>query len=737
MLDFAEEAQNTNMGDIPEICTFMEIVGLRYDYNYSTESQRKTLRYGKVMLLTDQNVEGSNFKGLVIYFIYSNWPQLLRLPFLEEFITPVVKARKGDISLEFYSFDEFEEWKCKAIDSRDYDMRHYIGLGTNTLKEVKEYFVAMESHRVTFKYNGLEDDLNLIKAFDKDAIEQRRKWLTSHMNKYRRWKTYGMQDTDLYSVKKKELTFSDFINSEYVFFANFDNCRSIPSVTDGLTPGQRKVLYTCIRRKYEFHVKVVQLACAVAETAAYYEGELTICKIIYSMAQNYLGSNNINLLIPIGQFGTRLMDGKDCADYHSTYTMMSKLARMIFHPHDDPLLLYNTIHDGQKIEPDYYLPVIPMLLVNGYESTGTGWSTNIPKHDPHQLIRSIRNMINGNVPEVLVPHYQNYRGRIVADRTDCFISFGCVAILDGDKIEITELPIGVSTTSYKENVLDKLIHGCGTTEPIITDFKEFHTDATVRFVITLVPGELEKLRKEIGGLHRRFKLYGIFKTDNMHAFDSNNMLRRYVNTNEILREFYHIRSKCYTRRREYLEKKLAAEVDKLTNQAKFIRERTSNKIEIGNRNRKDVIDTLVERGYQPDPVEKWKRENGIEINDNDIQIVVQHYNFWKKKKIDVMDYDYLLDMPIRMLITECEEELTRKRDRLASELSALKTKSANDLWLSDLDALENELYDMQKKERTSFSNYPGIKDAQPSENGEEVKLIITDAFINKLLPAEP
>ncbi len=132
LLNFIQEAKHKNISDISEIKTLMEIVGLQYNMDYSRADQRKALRYGKLMIFTDQNVDGSNFKGLLIYFIFSNWPQLLQLPFLEQFITPVVKVTRGDTKYSFFSLAEFEEWKVDRKDVSAYTVTHFVGLGTNS-----------------------------------------------------------------------------------------------------------------------------------------------------------------------------------------------------------------------------------------------------------------------------------------------------------------------------------------------------------------------------------------------------------------------------------------------------------------------------------------------------------------------------------------------------------------------------------------------------------------------------
>ena len=78
--------------------------------------------------LFPQDQDGSHIKGLIINFIHHNWPELLRLPFIEEFITPIVKATKGNQSQSFFSLPEFFEWKNNTDNWHTYKVKYYKGM---------------------------------------------------------------------------------------------------------------------------------------------------------------------------------------------------------------------------------------------------------------------------------------------------------------------------------------------------------------------------------------------------------------------------------------------------------------------------------------------------------------------------------------------------------------------------------------------------------------------------------
>jgi len=128
------------------------------------------------------------------------------------------------------------------------------------------------------------------------------------------------------------------------------------------------------------------------------------------MAQNFVGSNNINVLEPIGMFGTRLQGGKDAASARYINTALSPLARAVFHPQDDHVLKYLE-EDGESIEPEYYMPVIPIVLANGNIGVGTGWSSNIPNYNPRDLTKNIRKLMAGEEVEQMKPWYRGFSVR--------------------------------------------------------------------------------------------------------------------------------------------------------------------------------------------------------------------------------------------------------------------------------------------------------------------------------------
>ncbi|KFD55492.1 hypothetical protein M513_03544 [Trichuris suis] len=748
------EATHAQICKNEEITNILKIIGLQYKRKYESAEELRTLRYGKVMIMADQDQDGSHIKGLVINFIHHNWPSLIRQNFLEEFITPIVKVSKGKEVKAFFSLPEYEEWKAQTHNWCSWKVKYYKGLGTSTAKEAKEYFSDMYRHRIRFHYAGNEDDCALDLAFSKKKVEDRKEWLSDWMIKRKRQRLDNIPDAYLYGKNTKAVSFKDFVDKELILFSNMDNERSIPSLVDGLKPGQRKVMFTCFKRNDKREVKVAQLAGSVAEISAYHHGEASLMGTIINLAHDFVGSNNINLLLPVGQFGTRLQGGKDAASARYIFTMLNPVTRALFHESDIPCLNF-LFDDNQRIEPEWYCPILPTVLINGAEGIGTGWSTKVPNYNPRELVDNIRRMMNDEEPHPMKPWYKNFRGVIEQVSPERFVCFGNVAQISPNTIEITELPIGIWTQTYKESVLEPMLYGSELKQPLITDFKEYHTDTTVRFVVKVKP---ENMASVLQSVHTVFKLQSSISTSSMVTlflssfiplmaasffqvlFDAEGCLRRFENAEDILKEFYTVRLSMYAKRKAHLIGLLTAQAKRLENQARFVMEKIEDIIKIENVKKKVIVDQLVDRRYDPDPLRKWKQHQEADTTEEDSESIATD-----SASACLSDFDYLLSMAVLKFSEEEKDKLLAERSQKFKELHDLKQKSSKDLWNDDLELFLSELDKQEKREKEdaklSFNESkthwrPGSsiqqKQILPSENGVPLMPVVTQEFRQKV-----
>ncbi|CAN9504161.1 unnamed protein product [Ophioblennius macclurei] len=699
------EATHKQIMENAEINNIIKIVGLQYKKSYDDAESLRSLRYGKIMIMTDQDQDGSHIKGLLINFFHHNWPSLLKHTFLEEFITPIVKATKNKQEMSFYSIPEFDEWKKQTENYKTWHIKYYKGLGTSTSKEAKEYFADMERHRIMFKYSGAEDDAAITLAFSKKKTDDRKEWLTNFMEDRRQRRMHGLPEQYLYGTQARHLSYNDFINKELILFSNSDNERSIPSLVDGLKPGQRKVLFTCLKRNDKREVKVAQLAGSVAEMSAYHHGEQALMMTIVNLAQNFVGSNNLNILQPLGQFGTRINGGKDAASPRYIFTMLSPLSKLLF-PAVDSNLLKFLFDDNQKVEPEWYIPIIPMVLVNGAEGIGTGWACKIPNYDVREIVNNLIRMLDHEEPLTMLPKYKNFKGVIHELGQNQFLVSGEISVIDKNTIEITELPVRTWTQAYKESVLEPMLQGTDKTPALISDYKEYHTDTTVKFVVRMSEDKLAQA--EAAGLHKVFKLQSSLTCNSMVLFDHMGCMKRYDSVQDILREFFELRLHYYKLRKDWLLGSLGAEAAKLSNQARFVLEKIEGKVTIENKSKRELIRMLVQKGYESDPVVAWTKaqEKAQDEEDRDGN---ESDGSLDSGSSSGPNFNYILNMPLWCLTKEKVEELLKQRDQKRSELNDLQKKSSEELWREDLAVFVEELDNVETMEKEEVSLGKAIK----------------------------
>ncbi len=397
------DATDKKMSENKEILELKRILGLQSEADYSQLEARASLRYGRVMLMTDQDADGSHIKGLFINFIHVLWPSLVtHNGFLMEFVTPLIKATKGKQAKWFFSLSEYKAW---TDDRAGWRVKYYKGLGTSSSAEAREYFSDLDRHVKQFEWSSKEDDSTIELAFSKldgtASSDKRKRWLEHY-------------DPEVFvdrAVSNRKLSYSDFVNKELVAYMYYSNLRAIPSLFDGLKLGQRKVLYSCFKKGLRVgdEIKVVQLAGYVSEVAAYHHGETALHGTIVNMAASYVGSNNnVPLLEGVGQFGTRLQGGKDAASPRYIYCGIGALTRDLFREEDEELLTEEE-EDGERVQPKHYMPIIPTILINGQEGVGTGWSSSVPPFDPIQVVDNMINKLDDKPLKPMIPWFRGYK----------------------------------------------------------------------------------------------------------------------------------------------------------------------------------------------------------------------------------------------------------------------------------------------------------------------------------------
>jgi DNA topoisomerase II len=648
------------ISDNNEITALKKILGLEQNKDYTNNIS--SLRYGKIMIMTDQDHDGSHIKGLLFNVFETLWSSLYKYNgFLTSLLTPIIKAINKDTRevIPFYNMSDYEKWNEELRNKNQWKIKYYKGLGTSTDEEAKEYFKNMK--KITYKHTENSDEfINL--AFNKKRADDRKEWL----GKY--------DKNNVLDYTEEEVSFETFINKDLIHFSNRNLERAIPNIMDGLKESTRKILYACFKRKlYTNEIKVAQLAGNVSEVTAYHHGETSLQEAIIGMAQIFVGTNNINLLSPNGQFGTRIQGGEDASSPRYIYTLLSKLSRLIFKEEDNDILNYLN-EDGLSIEPEYYIPIIPMILVNGAIGIGTGYSTNIPQFNPEDIINLYLNIINdiktniGSILnendieqcfnlirekdiKVIEPYYLGFKGEIYKNEKGTYSSKGIYKWLDNTTIEITELPVGTWTENYKE-FLEELITK---NNQYLKSFESHYTAKNVKFILKINDNLRNELEEKI---LTEFNLTSNknLSLNNLHLFTTKGNIKKYLNINEILKEWSYTRIYKYQERKNKQLEKMELEYLILSAKIKFIIDVIENNISIMNVKLKDIEKQLEERNY-------YKYENS---------------------------YDYLLRMHISQLTAEKKDELEKDVIKLKTDIDELKETSIINIWENELKLLLDE-----------------------------------------------
>ena len=644
-----------------EISDLKKILGLESGKVYSSiEDVHKHLRYGKIMFMTDQDLDGSHIKGLCINLFHSEWASLIHIPgFLSFMNTPILRAKKGSQTLLFYNDGEYITWK-ENNNTNGWNIKYFKGLGTSTAVEFKEYFANKKV--VDFVYTGSTSDDTIDKVFNKKRPDDRKTWLENYDKK-------AYLDTNNPKVK-----YEQFIDNEMIHFSTYDCARSIPNMVDGLKISLRKILFSAFKRRLTNEIKVAQFSGYVSEHSAYHHGEASLNGAIVNMAQNFVGSNNINLLEPNGQFGTRLHGGSDSASERYIFTLLNSLTRYLFPEADDAVLTYLD-DDGTIVEPEYYVPIIPFTLINGISGIGTGFSCNIEPYNPKQLIQYLREKLMGTIPDIaFVPYYEGFKGTVKSIGEQKFLIQGCYEKIDDDKIRITELPVGSWTMPYT-TFLESLMDNTAVDKkgkkiaPVIKDFTSICTEVNIDFTIVFPTGKLQELESIMdpqgyNGVVKILKLFTTVTTTNMHMFNSECKLHKYTSVEEIIEDYYGVRMGVYQKRKDYLVVALENKLVKLSNRARYIQETLNGTIDLRKKTAQQVTELLTSMDFT---------------------------------LIDG-DFKYLIKMPMDSVTEENVASIMKEKADTETELNILRATTLETIWLNELDALERE-YDIYKKKR--------------------------------------
>jgi DNA topoisomerase-2 len=647
--------RNSNSATIAKnavITDLIQALNLQYGVDYTNDENFKSLSYGKVIILTDADVDGCHISSLLMNFFHYLFPTLLKRkePFLTSMLTPIVRVFGKDKSKDLLFYDE-EKYKKFAEENPKHKSKYYKGLGTCKQQDVTDTF----GEKIVEYLDDENTEKSINKVFNKKFADERKKWIES----------YNPSNNICFDGEAKNISLplSEYLEKETIKFSREDCLRSIAMLYDGLKESQRKILYGAKKRNLTHNktaLKVAQMGAYVAEITDYKHGEQNLYDTIIKMAQEFVGSNNIPYFMREGMMGSRNSSGKDFASPRYVFTKMEILTPLLFREEDDVLL--NHVYDGNDmLEPKMYIPIIPTILVNGSLGIGTGFSCNIPSFNPKDIIYCVKiwlENINSDVitkyPE-LIPWYRGFTGQIIKNG-DKFITTG-IFTKEKNKVIVTELPVSMSIDTFKEMIENWM------SEKKIKAFKNYSTPNKAYFVIT----------EDEDGMScnlKNMKLEDSISLSNMVLFDDKYNLKKYT-LEKIINDFCEMRYSFYDKRKKYILNKLEYELRFLSNKMRFIKEVTERTLNVMNISEEIIISELEKKGYDKEIKDKKNNENDDE-----------------NEEINGGGYNYLLRLHVRTFTTNKVKELQNDIINIEDKIKNVKQTTLKKMWLRDLDEFE-------------------------------------------------
>ena len=635
-----------------EIQMLMQVLGLRKGLDYTQDKNFKRLRYGKVAFLTDADDDGIHIRGLLINFFYNEFPSLCkRQDFFQSMSTAVVKLRK----LCFYSTADYKKYQKKNSTK---SATYFKGLGSHAPRDAQAEF--KNPKMVTYFLDGEEKTyMKLGFGGEKEDMKSRKDWIL------RCCETIADETSDF--VYQGRLSISHFINFQLSIFNQSALLRAIPNIYDGFKVSQRKVFYGCRVKNPKEPMNVERLKGSIQEITSYHHGGASLENTIIKMAQGYVGSNNIPLLTNSGMFGSRLEGGEDAAAGRYVSTKLETISKALFKDADDPLYRYLQEDDHVVVEPAYYMPIIPMILVNGANGVASGFATTIPMYNPTHIIQWIRVWLKNPLAvqklASLKPWYRGFFGQIRHDKNKWYST----GILEKDKTSdwwhIRELPVGLWTNksiaklqelaTIKDKTTNRLIS-------LISDVKMYNTPNSVHIMIKPSKNFSPDInsKRNLGWLCKANSL------NNIIALDENNIPLKFDGPEDILLKFCPHRLSFYEKRKKHILTGFETNIPILENKIRFIQNILKSKIDLLQSD--DSIDSqLTERKY-------------MQVDDS---------------------FDYLLSMQIKTMTQSRLQTLKKQLQKLNTDYQTWQNISPKHLWADDLSTLETSYNTFLKKRK--------------------------------------
>ena len=716
-----------------------KILGLEYGKVYSCAEDLRRLNYRHMVLMADQDHDGGHIVGLMVNWIETMWPSLLLLrpDFIKRFATPIVVARRKKAAaadlpaeLRFLSLPTFKTWLDEDVSrSSTYAFAYYKGLGGHSSAAGREYFASLDDYIVSLTYDRAHDRETLLDFFDKTRANARKLMLETVFD-----------ESSFVDYTQSEVSVKTYLLNETLHYSHDHNIRNIPGI-DGLKRTQRKLIYAVRKHCRPGHVSKLQpLAMQAAKDTHYHHGDASLYSTMVGLGQAHIGTNNVNLLICDGQFGSRHASRDVFTSPRYLSTGLTPITNKLFRVEDDAILTYRIEDGSQRVEPVCFAPVVPIDLLNGCSGVGTGWRTEIPAFHPLEVISVVRACVRGvgdwaALADAALPWYDGFTGGIQRTAT-AWKTTGLYHLEETDtqtNIVISELPVGTWIDTYFERALAPLL--LGNKDGFVTRIQSDTTDTRVRYTLVCESDAFTKAAKDARAdpfepdargyvntadetvqrqardVHARaqrrytaiealLKLECSTTWSHMHRFDVSGSITHYPSVSVLIQAYYDFRMPLYVERRAHELAMLTRDRLVLENKIRFV-------TEVGD-------GTMVARSYGTEAA--WWSDLAVRgyIHDNDDRVrpyvlktvsdipmpstsVVGSETVEKAGEADGDDEGFdggqtfrtLTGMRMSSMTRDLIGKLERELHDVRGRFEALEATTPQDLWLHDLEELED------------------------------------------------
>ena len=671
------------------IKTMIDILGLDFNKKYlfndpTGDKEYRSLRYGFMVCLMDQDLDGFNIFGLLATFIVAYWPDLAKRNFIRRINTPVIRVySKANSKLpvkEFYTEASYKEWSNSfPLVNKYKDPKYYKGLGTHNPKmgEVRQMFKNIKEKICIYNL----DDYAIDAMYIYYGVETSERKLALSTPVSREPVTgLNIPLSQLYEIDTKSYQRDNIL-------------RKLLNGIDGFVSSRRKVFYTA-RNFLKEDIKVDGLAGLVVKEANYHHGQASLEGTISKMAQGFPTARNLPLLLPLGAFGTRNMGYKDYSSSRYISTNLNwRLANTLFVPKDDFILPYE-VDAGVRYEPIYYAPIIPYVLCETNELPATGWAISTHARNIDDIFKNVRDMINGKITKCgpLSLWAKDFKGRIVEYNNRSYSVGEYTYDAETNTINITELPFGVYSDSYINGGDAKITDKGIQSKKIVADVKDRTTENGVDITIYLTNDAKDVLlssdtkygNDKFDAIEDYFEL----KTpiyDRINLINEHGEVKEFATYEDVFDHWYKFRKDLYTVRvdREIILIKL--EIKLIENMQRFSESHNTYNIN-SNKNDNYIEELLTTHNYKKFDKATLNNPKFTELNLLVDTITGQ-----------TATYDYLKNMSYRDLTEESYKKRNNEKEKLKTRLKYLEDnegafKGAK-IWLAELNDLEKAIKD--------------------------------------------